>query len=208
MTLAEEYIASVIDQMPRGTPMRSQIADELRGHIAERVGQGATVEDVLRNLGDPEKLAESYLAAVRLESAGVGPRTAAKIIDFLVCLVILAPALAVCYLVFPPETYYMPLYFWICIAILLGGGCVMTIYGVVAEYQSGATIGKRAMGCRVVREKGTRITLGQAIVRHLPFVMQVIWVDALFALFTEHKQRAFELLSRTRVVLVSTEEAK
>jgi hypothetical protein len=32
-------------------------------------------------------------------------------------------------------------------------------------------------------------------------VLQVIWVDALFALFTERGQRAFELLSKTRVIL-------
>jgi len=62
------------------------------------------------------------------------------------------------------------------------------------------------MGLRVVREKGTRITLGSrscAISRS----SAVIWVDALFALFTEHHQRAFELLSGTRVVRTSTEEA-
>jgi hypothetical protein len=37
-------------------------------------------------------------------------------------------------------------------------------------------------------------------VRQLAIVFQVFWVDILFALFTDRSQRAFELLSKTRVV--------
>jgi uncharacterized RDD family membrane protein YckC len=39
-------------------------------------------------------------------------------------------------------------------------------------------------------------------VRNLPIFMQIFWIDALFALFTDRSQRAFELLSKTRVVRV------
>ena len=52
----------------------------------------------------------------------------------------------------------------------------------------------------MVRETGARISLAQAIVRQLPMFLQVLWIDALFALFTDKSQRAFELLSKTRVV--------
>jgi len=206
MMTAEEYIAGVIDRMPRGTPMREQIAQELRGHIAERVAQGHTLSDVLHQLGDQEKLAESYLAAVPMENGGVGARIGAKIVDWFVSLAILAPILLITYFLFSLELMGS-IVVGICIFVFVGSGIVLSIYGVVAEYQAGATIGKKLMHLRVVREKGTRITLGQSMVRHLPFIMQVIWVDALFALFTEHNQRAFELLSRTRVVRTSSEEA-
>jgi hypothetical protein len=37
----------------------------------------------------------------------------------------------------------------------------------------------------------------------LPMFMQMYWVDVLFALFTEKSQRAFELLSKTRVVVAT-----
>jgi hypothetical protein len=37
-------------------------------------------------------------------------------------------------------------------------------------------------------------------VRQLPMFFQFYWVDVMFALFTDRKQRAFELLSKTRVV--------
>ena len=52
----------------------------------------------------------------------------------------------------------------------------------------------------MVTEKGARIGIGQAIVRALPIFLQVFTIDALFALFTDRRQRAFELLSKTRVV--------
>ena len=79
------------------------------------------------------------------------------------------------------------------------------LYPLVAEYRFGRTAGKRLLGLRVVRESGGRITLGQSAVRQLPVFLQVGWVDILFALFTEHHQRAFELLSKTRVVLAEEE---
>ena len=36
--------------------------------------------------------------------------------------------------------------------------------------------------------------------RNLPWLLEFFWIDALFALFTDKRQRAFELLSKTRVV--------
>jgi uncharacterized RDD family membrane protein YckC len=80
------------------------------------------------------------------------------------------------------------------------------IYTVVAEWQSGQTIGKRLFGTIVVREDGARISGGQAVVRQLPVLCQFYWIDVLFALFTERRQRAFELLSKTRVVVAPKPE--
>src|SRR5262245_13791113 len=84
MTAADDYINRVLDNLPRGTPMRAQIAMELRGHIAERVERGQQVADVLRQLGDPTTLAESYLSAVPLVSASFLRRGAAKLVDVMV----------------------------------------------------------------------------------------------------------------------------
>ena len=38
------------------------------------------------------------------------------------------------------------------------------------------------------------------MVRQLPVFLQVGWVDAMFVLFTDKRQRAFELLSKSRCV--------
>ena len=59
------------------------------------------------------------------------------------------------------------------------------------------------MGIRVVRESGARISLGQSVLRQLPFFAQFFFIDALFALFTDKRQRSFELLSKTRTVRVA-----
>ncbi len=76
------------------------------------------------------------------------------------------------------------------------------MYTASAEYRVGQTIGKRLMSIRVVRESGARIGLGQALLRQLPFFGQFFFIDVLFALFTDRSQRAFELLTKTRAVIL------
>ena len=48
MRTAEDYIDSVLQYMPPGTPLRKQIALELRGHLAEREANGQSVEEIAR----------------------------------------------------------------------------------------------------------------------------------------------------------------
>ncbi len=83
MRTAEDYIDSVLQYMPPGTPLRQQIALELRGHFAEREANGQSVEEIARQLGDPARLAESYLSAVPLMSVGFRTRMAAKVLDWM-----------------------------------------------------------------------------------------------------------------------------
>jgi uncharacterized RDD family membrane protein YckC len=185
------YIKRVIDMMPRGTPLRAQIAMELKSDIADRVERGEPMEDVLRHLGDPLTLAESYLSAVPLVSAPFLRRAAAKLIDFALFICLIAPFT---WIAWRMENFML--------AILLVpiGVVAFAAYIVIAEYRVGQTPGKRLLGLRVVRESGARIGLGQSIVRQLPVAFEFFWVDVMFALFTEKSQRAFELLSKTRVV--------
>lgn len=194
-TTEEQYINQVLDNMPSATPRRAQIALELRGHIAERLAHGHSIDEALRQLGDPVTLAESYLSAVPLVSASFLRRAAAKIIDLLGLLVVLVP---IVWFVSRFEGDYVGLF--MIIAGVFGGTILFGVYVVIAEARAGRTIGKRLLGLRVVRESGARISIGQSIVRQLPIFLQVFWIDVMFALFTEKSQRAFELLSKTRVV--------
>ncbi len=199
---ADDYIGRVLDAMPLITPRRSQIAAELRGHIAERVASGQPLEAALGSLGDPAVLAASYVAAVPLVSARLGHRALAKLVDIGLVLVLVVPFLIAGW-VFAQARPYVPFL----LVLALGGGSILFwVYTVVAEWQVGRTIGKQLFGLAVVREDGTRISGGQAVVRQLPVLFQFYWVDVLFALFTEKRQRAFELLSKTRVVLAAVEE--
>jgi uncharacterized RDD family membrane protein YckC len=182
-TEQDRYIAEVINWIP-GKARRAEIAMDLRGHIAERVERGQTRQEALAQLGNPLTLAESYMAAVPLESAPFGKRISAKAFDLV--LVIPIAFLAA-----------WGISFWLLPAVVLA----YNIYLLAAEYRVGQTLGKHLFGLQVVRESGTRISFGQAVVRQLPTFLQVFVFDAIFVFFTDRRQRAAELLSKTRVVV-------
>ena len=189
------YIQSVIDHVPPGMAVRDHIAMDLRSHIAERTSRGEPIDAVLAQLGDPLKLAESYLSAVPLVSARLLLRVAAKLIDILIVApaIIAITALGLFITGWPDGSLLIIL----CVFAIAFG---FPAYTALTEYEYGRTVGKRLMHIRVVRESGARISFGNAVVRQLPFLAQFFWVDALFALFTDRRQRAFELLTKTRAV--------
>lgn len=194
MSLEQSYIDRVIARLPREASLREQVAMELRSHIAERVEHGESVAQALQQLGDPVTLAESYLAAVPLIPVSFGRRAAAKLLDVIAYLAVCAPPVALLFY----RSHFLAAT-WLGVSLLAIGA----FYPLVAEYVYGKTLGKHWLGLRVVRESGARISFGQSVVRQLPVVLEVFWIDVLFALFTEKHQRAFELLSKTRVVIAT-----
>jgi uncharacterized RDD family membrane protein YckC len=192
MNPLDDYIARALDRLPPGSEIRSQVEMEIRSHLAERMEHGDSIDVALRQLGDPIVLAESYLSAVPLVPAPFWTRVWAKLIDFVLTIAVIAP------LVWLAMTVDKAALLIMCV---LGLVVALPGYPILAEYRFGETVGKHLLGLRVVRESGARISFGQSIVRQLPAFFQVFWVDAMFALFTERHQRAFELLSKTRVVL-------
>jgi uncharacterized RDD family membrane protein YckC len=126
-----------------------------------------------------------------LVSASFGRRAAAKISDGIIGMAVAAPLAWLAWRAFGPL-------FVIALPVLVLG---FLGYLILSEYCFGQTLGKRLLGLRVVNEAGARVSLGQAVVRQLPLLLNLPWVDVFFALFTDKHQRAFELLSRTRVVL-------
>ena len=133
MTIADDYINNVLDYMPRATPKRSQIALELRGHIAERIADGQPLDEVLHQLGDPVKLAESYLSAEPLVSAPFMSRVAAKFVDLLIVLVVLCPmAWMVSRLVSRLlDPGFVPVI--LILTVFMGGSVLFGVYTIVAE---------------------------------------------------------------------------
>jgi uncharacterized RDD family membrane protein YckC len=201
---ADDYVKQVLDRLPASMPRRAQIGVELRGHIAEKMAAGHTLDDVLQQLGDPATLANSYLAEVPLVAAPLGRRIGAKLTDIvLVCVVvglIAIPAAWAVALLDKPDLLPVLMSFGL-LFMIVGGSLLFGVYTVVAEWQWGQTIGKRWLDLRVVQESGARIGLGQSIVRQLPAPLQIFWIDAMFVLFTDRSQRAFEVLSKTRTVV-------
>ena len=194
-TATDAYLDQVLDHLPPTTPRREQIALELRGHIEERLAAGEPLADVLNRLGRPATLAASYLSGVALTPADLGARVMAKIIDVGLAFAAAAVLAALAWVSWLPELR------GVLIAAAIGVAAFgFVTYTILAEWRLGDTVGKRRYGLHVVQESGVRITLGQAVVRQLAVFLQVFWIDAMFVLFTERRQRAFELLSKTCVV--------
>lgn len=196
------YIQRVLERLPSGK-LRRLIEAELRGLIADRVEHGATVEEAIRQLGDPRTLAESYVSAVPLVRAPHGRRFAAKLFDL--CLLFGLP-LTICVTLYVTGAYdtkppLSPYFFFAMASTAVLASFGLSLYPMITEYRSGQTIGKRLFGLMVVTESGTKISFGQSFLRQMPLFLQITLVDALFALFTEKRQRAFELISKTRVVV-------
>jgi uncharacterized RDD family membrane protein YckC len=207
MNADQLYIDRVIAQLPLDAPLRTQVEMELRSHIAERVEHGQSVEEALTHLGDPIVLAESYLAAIPLIAASFWARAAARLIDFCGVVALAVPIVVVAIITLRRgelASFIIPILF---LAVILVLTSLAVIYPVIAEYRYGKTVGKHLMNLRVVRESGARISFGQSVVRQLPMLTQVWWIDMLFALFTDKHQRAFEILSKTRVVVAREEQS-
>ena len=86
--------------------------------------------------------------------------------------------------------------FWV--FLLLGLG-----YYVVCEGGTGATLGKRMVGIRVIGEDGQDLTLGAAVVRNLLRVVDCLFfylVGAIFALTSAQGQRLGDRAAHTLVV--------
>jgi uncharacterized RDD family membrane protein YckC len=192
MNAMDDYIVQVLDRLPPDSEIRSHVEMEVRSHIAERLEHGEPLEAALTQMGEPTRLAESYLSAVPLVPAPFWTRVWAKLIDFVLAIAVIAP------LLWLASRQGGLAFIAMCLLLL---AVALPAYPIVAEYQFAKTVGKRLFGLRVVRESGARISFAQSIVRQLPAFFQVFWIDAMFALFTERHQRAFELLSKTRVVL-------
>ena len=78
-------------------------------------------------------------------------------------------------------------------------------YGFVLEaVWDGQTLGKRLVGIRVVKEDGSDVGPGAALVRNLPSIVSLSWLAYLVALLSmamsDKRQRLFDLLAGTVVV--------
>jgi uncharacterized RDD family membrane protein YckC len=122
---------------------------------------------------------QSYLSEVPLVSASLGRRAAAMAIDVAIPVVhrSYSPTLIVTSGQVSRDTMLVAL------GIAVTAGFIT--YVLVGETRLGQTLGKHWLNLLVVRESGARISVGQAIVRLLPSLLHVWWVDVIFALFTD-----------------------
>lgn len=205
MRTEDQFVREVLEQVPPGS-QRHRIEMDIRASIAERVEHGQSVDAAIEQFGDARVLAESYLEGVELKNAGFFDRVAAKLVDFFV---IYGTGAALVYALWQfmgngsralwptSGAAVEPAFVFACVIIAV---VLCPAYFVLAEFHTGQTLGKAMMGLHVVRESGARISFVQSLVRQLPLAANILVLDSIFVLFTEKNQRAFELISKTRVV--------
>ena len=202
----EAYVAEVVKRIPPAVAERGRIAEDVRTHILERVEAGEPVQEAVRRMGRAEEVARAYLVEIPLPLASLGRRTGAFLIDLALGAVLVVPLLLVLFGGLLPsladvELLYTP---WLLVGALIVMGASAMLLSVVyfpaAEALFGQTVGKRLLRICVTMESGEHLGWGAAIVRRLPMFLEFFLLDALFALFTRRRQRAFDLVAKTVVV--------
>jgi uncharacterized RDD family membrane protein YckC len=222
MNTIDEYVLAVDHRLPRWHPAREEILADLRAHLSDRVAAGEDESAAVAGMEDPEVYAATLMEPFALQSAPLGRRVGAFMIDILLGLPLAAGTLLLVMvlpaMISPAWPDNMPR-LWldgmrqlasidlplVILSTMLGitmvSALVLSIvYFPVAEAVWGTTVGKSLMGLCVVAENGTRVTWGKAIVRRLPFYFEFFWLDALFAFFSQRRLRAFDHVAGTWVV--------
>ena len=139
---------------------------------------------------------------LRLELAGVGSRTAAVALDSLIINGVLLLTAIVLSSVFSLDSVAGG---WASALLILLFYFAQIIYFVVLEgFWGGRTIGKRALGIRVVMDTGRAVTIGAVAVRNLLRVIDFLFPLApfipgiLLVLLTKSHKRLGEIQVRTR----------
>jgi uncharacterized RDD family membrane protein YckC len=221
MSTIDGYVRMVEHRLPHWLESRWEMISDLRGHLADRVAAGEDEAAVVASMEPPEEYAAALVADVPLVPATLVRRAGAFLLDvglgLPLVLGLFFGSLWLASLTMPEWPTGMgalwlegmrdlvALSAWALLALVLGSigvsALVLSIvYFPLAEAIWGTTIGKHALGLCVVAENGTRVTWGKAILRRIPFYFEFFLLDAVFAVFTKRRQRAFDLVARTVVV--------
>lgn len=200
------YVEQVLDHIPAPARERDRIGADVASHVRERVAAGATAEDAAAQMGEPAEVARAYLAEVPMRMAPLSRRVGAFLVDVVLGFtVVLAMFLAfglgaIGLKAFESAPVPIAIGIGLAVGIGLSAFVLSIVYFPLCESLWGQTVGKRLFEIYVAQEDGTRVSLWNAIVRRIPFVFEFFWLDALVALFTEKRQRAFDLVAKTVVV--------
>lgn len=214
----EQYIERVVALLPHHARDKAAITEDIRAHITELREHGATEDEAIERLGTPyevaaafadtssvdvvgdtlDRLIHDWQGGRALQYATVSQRVAAFLIDLM--LPVLALIIMLIISRFTPDIWEGGAALFL---FMLSYGLISLAFGLfyfpLLEWRWGQTIGKRVMHIRVKTVAGEPVPLLAAFVRRIPLFMQFFPFDAAFALFTERRQRAFDIVARTVV---------
>lgn len=202
---ADRYIEDVLRRVVLPSARKDDLRADLREHFAAAEEGREPVEEVIQRLGEPEEVAASFMEGVELRFAGIWPRFVALCADVGFCSLVAIPAVTFGYVLSSAVNndaapFYSFILFCVFAFFCLATFGVFLLYFPILEHFFGWTLGKKLMKIRVVSEQGGPVSLGAAVIRRLPFYFELIWLDGIFAPFTEKKQRAFDIVAKTVVV--------
>lgn len=192
------YVEDVLSRLPPAAPGRERVASDLRTHLEEAISAGGSAEEAVREMGPARETAAGYAEGLGLEPASLGDRTGAFLVDVGLGLALSAAAYLSSLASGTPLGLEVAAA-WPLLLFLLGG-LLAVLYFPALETLYGQTLGKRIFGLCVARDDGLRAEWWRTVVRRLPLFFEVFWLDALFAPFTERRQRAFDIVAGTIVV--------
>ncbi len=206
MSEAERYLRDVLRHVPAAFPeRRARVAQDVRGHLAESVEAGESEAGAVRRIGPPEQTAAAFLEHDSPPLAPLPDRLGAYLFDQLLIATPLIALLALVGMRDPGrlaalERAATPGAQAAVGLLVVASIAASALYFPLLEARSGQTPGKRLFNLAVVRASGTAVRFGGALVRRLPSFFSFALLDALVALFTSRRQRAFDLVAGTVVV--------
>lgn len=229
MDKIEQYISEVMKNVFTSEDRKSQFESDLRSHIQEKIGSGESVPEVLSEMGTTAEVARGFMEQFEVRLATVWERLVAFILDLGFCCAIgsilflplfilpkvllstILPGISELGVSIPCgniDTLESLMHFSLLSVFGIAAGAIMLFYFPVMEHVYGWTIGKRLFRMRVIREEIRKISLGDAFIRRLSFYFDIIALDAIFAVFTKKRQRAFDMIAKTVVIKEDTKPVK
>jgi uncharacterized RDD family membrane protein YckC len=199
---------------------RAELEEHLSG--AEQAGE---IESAMRRLGDPRSAARDFTSGYELKPSPLARRALAAAIDMFVLVALIAGGLGAgtwagsrSDAIFPEDlsvdvgsgSWYLTSISWVGVSLLVLGGLWWIVIVPLLEWRTGRTVGKAALGLRVVAEDGTAPSFGQIVVRRLTLVFSgpLQLFDWGFVFFNARRQRAFDILAKTVVVAEDSHGAR
>lgn len=212
----DEYLSQFERWVGGNNERKARLRGELEEHLsaAEQAGE---LEAAMRRLGDPRTAARDFTSGYAMTPSPLPRRFGAALIDLAVFVVLVATGLAQgtwaatrrgaffagdVSLRFAGQTRHLTSMSAIGI-MLLALGVLWIVAFWVLEWRTGRTVGKAALGLRVVAEDGTAPSFWQIFVRNLTLVFSgpLQLFDWAFVFFNPKRQRALDIVAKTMVVL-------
>ncbi|MFW6206486.1 MAG: RDD family protein [Gemmatimonadota bacterium] len=191
----DRYVQEVLERLPPTATGRARIERDLRAHLREATDASGFPREAVREMGPVEETAAGYAESLDLTPVSLADRTGAFLVD-----VGLGALLSGLVLLIGPGALGNGLGMGLLILLAAVAGAMALLYFPVLEERYGQTLGKRLFGICVARDDGLRPELWRTVVRRLPLFFEFFLLDALFAPFTEKRQRAFDIVAGTIVV--------